>query len=131
MEQKRFDSTLGLLILAVTIIFMVLEALIWTGQVRLDQLGNLGYGLDKLLENPAFVGLLTTLIVGTGSGFMQNVLKKNDTFSLQKFGETFYYYEPLLILIGQFIPVSYGVVFLLVVDVFKRVFLKLTPATAK
>ena len=131
MEQKKFDSTLGLLILAVTVIFMVLEALIWTGQVRLDQLGNLGYGLDKLLENPAFVGLLTTLIVGTGSGFMQNVLNKNDTFSLQKFGETFYYYEPLLILIGQFIPVSYGVVFLLVIDVFKRVFLKLTPATAK
>ena len=131
MEQKRFDSTLGLLILAVTVIFMGLEALIWTGQVRLDQLGNLGYGLNKLLENPAFVGLLTTLIVGTGSGFMQNVLKKNDTFSLQKFGETFYYYEPLLILIGQFIPVSYGVVFLLVVDVFKRVFLKLTPVTVK
>ena len=127
LEQKRFDSTLGLLILAVTIIFMVLEALIWTGQVRLDQLGNLGYGLDKLLENPAFVGLLTASIVGAASGFMQNVFQKNDTFDLKKFAETFYYYEPLLILVAQFIPIKYGVVLLFVIDILRRVLLKLVP----
>ena len=90
-------------------------------------LGNVGYGMDKLLENPAFVGLLATLIVGTISGFMQKVIKTNETWDIQKFGETFYYYEPLLILVGQFIPVKYGVILLFVIDIFRRVLLKLVP----
>ena len=112
-------------IIAVTVVFLVVEALIWTGYVRVEALGNLGYGVDKLLENPAFVGLLTAAIVGAASGFMQNVFQKNDTFDLKKFAETFYYYEPLLILVAQFIPVKYGVVLLFVIDIFRRVLLKI------
>jgi hypothetical protein len=125
---KKINSTLALLIIAITVVFLVFEALIWTGQVKIEALGNLGYGLDKLLENPAFVGLLATVIVGTASGFMQNVLKKNDTFDLKKMGETFYYYEPLLILVAQFVPLQYSLVLLFVIDAFRRVLLKLVPA---
>jgi len=128
MAEKKFDSTFALLILAVTAVFMVFEGLIWGGVIQVSALGNLGNGLDKLLENPAFVGVLATLIDGTLSGFMQNVLNKNETFSLQKFGETFYYYEPLMILVAQFIPVSYGVVLLFVVQVFRRAIAKFVSA---
>jgi hypothetical protein len=58
---------------------------------------------------------------------MQKVFKTNETFDLRKFAETFYYYEPLMILVGQFIPVSYGIVLLFVIDIFRRVLLKLVP----
>jgi hypothetical protein len=128
MSENKFDSRLAVLIIAITVVFLIFQGLIWTGQLQIKVLGNLSYGLDKLLENPAFVGVLATIIVGTASGFMQNVFKKNDTFDLMKFAETFYYYEPLLILVGQFIPVNYGVVLLFVVDIFRRVLLKLVPA---
>jgi len=128
MAEKKIDSRFALLILAVTAVFLVVEGLIWGGVIQVSALGNLGNGLDKLLENPAFVGLLATVIDGTLSGFMQNVLKKNDTFSLQKFGETFFYYEPLMILVAQFIPISYGVVLLFVVQVFRRAIAKIVSA---
>lgn len=119
---------LAFVIIIVTIAFVVVEVLIWTGAVQTSALGNLGYGVDKVLENPAFVGFLSTLIVGTASGFMQKVFKTNETFDVRKFAETFYYYEPLMILVGQFIPVSYSIVLLFVIDIFRRVLLKLVPA---
>ena len=128
MAEKKIDSRFALLILAVTAVFMVVEGLIWGGVIQVSALGNLGNGLDKLLENPAFVGVCATVIDGTLSGFMQNVVKKNETFSFQKFGETFYYYEPLMILVAQFIPVSYGVVLLFVVQVFRRAIVKIVSA---
>ena len=128
MAEKKIDSRFALLILAVTAVFMAVEGLIWGGVIQVSALGNLGNGLDKLLENPAFVGVLATLIDGTLSGFMQNVLNKNDTFSFQKFGETFFYYEPLMILVAQFIPISYGVVLLFVVQVFRRAIAKVVSA---
>jgi hypothetical protein len=128
MAEKKINSTFALLIITVTAVFLVVEALIWGGVIQVSALGNLGNGLDKLLENPAFVGLLATLVDGTLSGFMQNVLKKNDTYSVQKFGETFFYYEPLMILVAQFIPISYGVVLLFVIQVFRRTIAKIVPA---
>jgi hypothetical protein len=127
LSEEKFNSTLGLVIIFVSVVFIVTQVPIWTGAISIDQLGNLNNGLDKLLDNPAFVGLLVSIFVGVASGFMQNVLKKNETFSIIKFGETFYYYEPLMILIAQFIPVKYGVVLLFAIDVVKRVVLKLVP----
>jgi hypothetical protein len=127
LSENRLNSTLGLVIIFVSVVFIVVEASIWTGAISIQQLGNLNNGLDKLLDNPAFVGLLVSVFVGVASGFMQNVLKENETFSIVKFGETFYYYEPLMILVAQFIPVKYGVVLLFAVDVVRRVVLKLVP----
>ena len=121
---------LAAIVIIITVAFMMLEVAIWTGNLEISALGNLSYGLDKVLQNPAFVGLLTTLIVGVASGFMKNVFKKNDTFDIKKLAETFFYYVPLLILIGQFLPVKYGAVLLFVIDAFGRVLLKLVPAAA-
>ena len=129
LSEKKINSYLALIIITVTVVFLVTEALIWTNQIKIEALGNLSNGADKLLENPAFVGLVATVIVGTASGFMQKVFKQNDTFELKKLGETFYYYEPLLILVAQFIPVHYAVVLLFVLDVMRRVLLKLVPKT--
>ena len=122
---KTVNSNLALIILVIAAVFLGLEVLIWTNMIQLEALGNLGNGANKILENPAFVGLLATVIVGAASGFMQKVFKINDTFSLSKFGETFFYYEPLMILVAQFIPVRYSVVLLFVIDIFRKVILKL------
>jgi hypothetical protein len=119
------NSNLALIIIIVTVAFLCLEVLVWTNQLKLEALGNLGKGADKILDNPAFVGLLATTLVGAVSGFMQKVFKKNETFDLKSFGETFFYYEPLMILVAQFIPVHYSVVLLFVIDIFRRVILKL------
>jgi hypothetical protein len=129
MSEKKINSNLALIIITVTAVFLIIEGLIWTNQIKIEALGNLSNGADKLLENPAFVGLVATVIVGATSGFMQKVFKKNETFDLKSFGETFYYYEPLLILVAQFIPVHYAVVLLFVIDVMRRVLLKLVPKT--
>ena len=124
MSGKTINSNLALIIIIVAICFLGLEVLIWTNIVQLEALGNLGNGANKILENPAFVGLLATVIVGAASGFMQKVFKQNDTFDLKKFGETFFYYEPMMILVAQFIPVHYSAVLLFVIDIFRRVILK-------
>jgi len=127
LSEKKINSNLALIIIAVTVIFLIIEGLVWTNQIKIEALGNLSNGTDKLLENPAFVGLMATVIVGAASGFMQKVFKKNETFDLKSFGETFFYYEPLSILVAQFIPVHYSVVLLFVIDVLRRVVLKLVP----
>jgi len=126
-QEKKINSNLALIIITVAVIFLVVEALIWTNQIKIEALGNLSKGADKILDNPAFVGLLATVIVGAVSGFMQKAFKKNETFDLKSFGETFFYYEPLMILVAQFIPVHYSVVLLFVIDVLRRVVLKLVP----
>ena len=125
MSEKTVNSNLALIIIIVMAVFLGLEVLIWTNIIQLEALGNLGNGANKLLENPAFVGLLATVFVGAVSGFMQKVFKKNETFDLKSFGETFFYYEPLMILVAQFIPVQYSAVLLFVIDIFRRVILKL------
>jgi hypothetical protein len=126
-SKNEMSSMFATVVIIITVAFLAVQVVIWTGALQTSALGNLGYGLDKILENPAFVGLLGTLIIGAASGFMQKVFKTNETFDVKKFGETFYYYEPLMILVGQFIPVSYGIVLLFVIDIFRRVLLKLVP----
>mgnify|MGYP001106199431 CR=1 FL=1 len=120
MSQKEY-SYLALTLAILTAVFMVCELLIWFNVVSLPQLGNLGYSLDQLFDNPAFVGLLATVFVGVFSGYMENWSISGEGFNLNKFAETFYYYEPLLILFSQWFPMREALVFTFALDVLRRI----------
>jgi len=109
------------MIMIVTVPFLIIEALIWTGTISLPALGNLAEGgtISALFENPAFVGLVSALMDGVLSGFMRNVLQTKEKFDFKQFAETFYFYEPLLILVSQFLPVRFAFVLVFVLRVAK------------
>jgi len=120
MSQKEY-TYLALTLAILTAIFMVSEVLIWFNVISLPQLGNLGYNIDQLLDNPAFVGLIATAFVGVFSGYMENWSVSGEGFDLKKFAETFYYYEPLLILFSQWLPMREAVTFTFALDVLRRI----------
>lgn len=120
MSQKE-HRYLALTLAILTVVFVICEILIWFNVVSLPQLGNLGYGLDQLFDNPAFVGLVTTVFVGVFSGYMENWSISGEGFDWNKFSETFYYYEPLLILLSQWLPMREAVAFTFALDVLRRI----------
>ena len=120
MSQKEYRY-LALTLAILSVVFLVCEVLIWFNVLSLPQLGNLGYGLDQLFDNPAFVGLVTALFIGVFSGYMENWSISGEAFSLKKFAETFYYYEPLLILFSQWLPMREAVTFTFALDILRRI----------
>lgn len=128
-EQMHY-SYLALLILVITVPFLLVEALIWAGTLSIPALGNLANGgtIAALFENPAFVGLIAVMLDGVLSGFMRNALQSKEKFDFKQFGETFFYYEPLLILVSQFFPIKYSFVLVFVVRVVKLAIEKILAA---
>jgi hypothetical protein len=120
MSEKEI-SYLAVILAILSLVFMVCEILIWFNVLSLPQLGNLGYNLDQLFENPAFVGLIATVFVGVFSGYMENWTISGEAFSWIKFAETFYYYEPLLILFSQWLPMREAVAFTFGLDILRRI----------
>jgi hypothetical protein len=119
MSQKEYRY-LALMLGILSVVFVAIEILIWFNVVSLPQLGNLGYSLDQLLDNPAFVGLVATVFVGVFSGYMENWSISGEAFDWNKFAETFYYYEPLLILFSQWLPMREAVTFTFALDILRR-----------
>ena len=124
MSEKE-PRYLAVVLAGLTVVFLVAEALIWFNVISIPELGNLGYGLDQLLDNPAFVGLLATVFVGVFGGYMENWSISGEAFAPGKFAETFYYYEPLLILLSQWLPMREAVAFTFALDVLRRIALRL------
>jgi len=124
--QKEEYSHLALILLLVTAIFMFIECLIWVDVIDIPTLGNLNNKLNQVFENPAFVGLTMTFIVGVASGFMENWSMTREAFDPNKFAETFFYYEPLLILFAQSVPIKEAVVLTFALDVLRRIATRLT-----
>lgn len=129
LPQAVKNSYLATLILLVTVPFVTIEVLVWTGQVTIPQLGNLNTGgnLELLLSNPAFVGIVATLLDGVFSGFMRNTIYTKEKFSPKAFAETFYYYEPMFILVSQFLPIQTSFILVFAVRVAKLAVDKLFP----
>ena len=126
--SKQEYNYLAMILVFVTVLFVVVECLIWFNVLDIPQLGNLNNKLDQLFDNPAFVGLLMTFFVGVFSGFMENWSITGEDFDPTKFAETFFYYEPLLILFAQWLPVNYAAIMLFVIDVLRRIAKRLKGA---
>jgi len=118
------------LIVMLTMIFLVAELCIWIGIIvpANDADGyfvNLAYGVEKALENPALWGIIMTLIVGAWSGYMENNTANGEQFDLKQLGETFFYYEPVLIVIAQFLPLKEAAIIVFAIDVLRRIALRI------
>ena len=122
MAEKEQLSYLAIVIAVIVAVFMVVQGCIWIGATDIPALGNLNNKLDAVFENPAFIGVIVTLIVGVVSGFMENWTITGEAFNLKKLGETFFYYEPMIILFAQWLPIEYVVVFTFVIDIVRRIF---------
>jgi hypothetical protein len=129
MSEKEYRY-FALILAILSLVFVVCEALIWFNVISLPQLGNLGYNLDQLFDNPAFVGLVATVFVGIFSGYMENWSISGEAFDVNKFAETFYYYEPLLILFSQWLPMREAVLFTFALDIVRRIALRLRASAA-
>jgi len=126
--SKQEYNYLAMILVILTVMFVVVEALIWFDVIDIPQLGNLNNKLDQLFDNPAFVGLITTLFVGVFSGFMENWSITGEAFDPKRFAETFFYYEPLLILFSQWLPVNYAAIMLFIIDILRRIAKRLKGA---
>lgn len=129
--MMKDKSAFATFLIILTAIFLIVEVLLWTGVIpSIEVLGNLGYGVDQWLENPAFAGLMMTLLVALG-GYLENFVRTGEPFNVKKFAETFYLYEPLLILLSQFLPLNYAVVLTFAVDVLRRIAWRIKPPPPK
>lgn len=122
MTEEKQLSYLAIVIAAVVAVFMIVQGCIWLGAMDIPELGNLNSKLDAIFENPAFVGLIMTVVVGVISGYMENWVISGEKFDVKKLGETFFLYEPLIILFAQWLPMEYAVVFVFSIDVLRRIF---------
>jgi len=124
-EEQKGWQYIGTLLILLTVIFTVVELLFWFDVIPpTDDLEgffvNLGYSLDRWFDNPALMGWIATIIVALG-GYLENYVMTGEGFQKERFAETFFYYEPLLILFSQAIPTKYALVFLFAIDVARRI----------
>jgi len=125
--MMKNKTVLAEFLIVLTVGFLIIEALIWTGLIpSIEALGNLGYGVDQWLENPAFVGLVMALLVGLG-GYLENWVRTGEPFQLEKLAETFYLYEPILIGISQFLPIREATILVFMVDILRRIAYRIKP----
>ena len=90
---------------------------------------NIFNGLDRWFESPVIVGWIATLIVAVG-GWIENYTQTGEPFNAKKFAETFFYYEPVLILMSQAFPMPYALFVTFAIDVLRRIASRLrTPPT--
>lgn len=85
---------------------------------------NVLNGLETFLDNPIFLGWIVAIIVAVG-GWLENYVKTKEKFDPSKWAETFFYYEPALILLTQWFPTEYAVFLAFGIDVARRIAVRL------
>ena len=107
------------------LVFFVFEGLLVAGIVAGNNEGeglfaNLLYEAEKILENPVIVAFLAGLIVNY-FGFLANTFITHETYDANKLMETWFTYEPVLILISQYLPMREALVWTFAIDVTRRI----------
>lgn len=135
MDMSKTQATyIATLLVIVTVIFTAVEICVWTGVIPPANeaegfFANLLYGLEKAIENPALWGWIMTVLVGLG-GYLENWVRTGEEFDARQFAETFFFYEPVLIGIAQLLPLEYAIVLTFVIDVLRRIALRIKPTPA-
>jgi Na+/phosphate symporter len=109
------------IVMIVTVAFAVIELLVAAGLVNLQN-AALPANLQTQAhwyDNPVVWVLAITFIVNF-AGFIENVVIENQSYDIQKFGETFFKYLPMMVIISQFIPNQEAAVFAFALDFISR-----------
>lgn len=83
-------------------------------------LTNLLKGGELWYENPMLIGVIVGLIVNI-FGYVENLSRDRGTeYDFGKLAETWMFYEPMLILASQALPMGEAVIVAVVIDVVRR-----------
>lgn len=88
---------------------------------------NLGYAGARWLENPWWAAIVITILVNI-FGYVENLtVETGQAYVVEKFVETWMFYEPTLIILSQTFPMPYAAVIALIIDIARRAITRLKP----
>lgn len=123
------NSVLMLIIIAAVVVIGVSVYTYVIGAVPFEYDGlfsNLLNGMDQWLDSPVVVAALATIIVST-AGWLENWTQTGEAFEAKHFAQTFFLYEGVMILFSQALPIEYALVASFVIDVLRRIALRMRP----
>ena len=109
----------------ITVAFVLVGLVVGTGIVppvneAEGLLMNLLKGGELWYENPLLIGLIVGLIVNI-FGYVENLARdRGIDYDFGRLAETWAFYEPMLILVSQALPMGEAVFVAVVVDVLRR-----------
>jgi len=109
----------------ITVAFVLVGVFVGTGVVppvneSEGLLTNLLKGGDLWFENPMLIGLIVGLIVNI-FGYVENLSRdRGIDYDFGRLAETWTFYEPMLILVSQALPMGEAVIVAVVIDVLRR-----------
>ena len=109
----------------ITVAFVLVGLVVGTGVVppvneTEGLLTNLLKGGELWYENPMLIGLIVGLIVNI-FGYVENLARdRGIDYDFGRLAETWTFYEPMLILVSQALPMGETVLVAVVIDVLRR-----------
>ena len=128
MESKLMKPVAVLLIL---LAFLIEVVILLTGgnNEAAGWLVNLGYAGPRWPENPWWAAIVIAILVNI-FGYVENlVVDKGQAYLIEKFVETWMFYEPTLIILSQTLPMPYAAAIALIIDIARRAITRLKPKT--
>lgn len=123
-QTSQYKTVVKDIVIFATVLFTAFELLVSAGLINIQNSPYLPTNLQTQPQwwmNPVWWVLGLTLLVNF-AGFVENVFITHEPYDIAKFGETFYKYLPLMVIISQFLPNSEASVLSLALDMMKRTF---------
>lgn len=124
MESKLMRP---LAVILVVLAFIVEVVILLTGghNEAAGWLVNLGYAGPRWLENPWWTAIVIAVLVNI-FGYVENLaVDKGQAYLVEKFVETWLFYEPTLIILSQAFPMPYAAAVALGLDIARRAITRL------
>ena len=124
-EKPGMKFEMKVLCAVITVAFVLVGVFVGTGVVppvneSEGLLTNLLKGGDLWFENPMLIGLIVGLIVNI-FGYVENLSRdRGIDYDFGRLAETWTFYEPMLILVSQALPMGEAVIVAVVIDVLRR-----------
>lgn len=122
MSKQNLNSVFLMFMVIVISAFAVVAYTWFVGEAEITVAGfeNVFYGLDQFFENPIAVGWLASIIVSVW-GWLENYTQTKEPFDPSEFAKTFCLYEPIIILMSQWLPIPMATVVTFGVHVVRRI----------
>ena len=124
-EQPSMKYEMKVLCAVITVAFVLVGVFVGMGVVppvneTEGLLTNLLKGGELWYENPMLIGLIVGLIVNI-FGYVENLSRdRGIDYDFGRLAETWAFYEPVLILASQALPMGEAVIVAVVIDVLRR-----------
>ena len=125
--ESKLMKPLAALLIVLTFAIEVVILLTGGNNEAAGWLLNLGYAGTRWLENPWWAATVIVILVNI-FGYVENlVVDKGQAYLVEKFVETWMFYEPTLIILSQTLPMPYAAAIALIIDIARRAITRLKP----